>query len=158
MSTWLAGRKTFTPMSTSRPPLIFRVTLPETTSPSWCWAITFSQAIIRCAFLCDSTISPVSSSIPSRRTWTLVAGLGRLLVLPLVERDQPFRLVADVDDHLVADDLDDAARDDLADVEVLAIAEEPVEFVRAVLADEDEVAHLFVGDVEFAEEVAIYHV
>ena len=42
----------------------------------------------------------------------LVAGLGRddlvgALVVPLVERDDAFALVADVDDDLVADDLDD---------------------------------------------------
>ncbi len=34
ISTWLAGRKTLTPMSTSRLPLILRVTQPETTSSS----------------------------------------------------------------------------------------------------------------------------
>ena len=32
MSTWLAGRKTLTPMSTSKPPLILRVTVPVTMS------------------------------------------------------------------------------------------------------------------------------
>ena len=34
METWLAGRKTGTPMSTSRPPLIFWMTRPRTVAPS----------------------------------------------------------------------------------------------------------------------------
>ena len=84
MSTWLAGRKTLTPISTSRPPLILRVTVPLTTSPSWYLEITISQARIRCAFLRERTISPVSSSIPSSRTSTSSPGCGRRLVFPLV--------------------------------------------------------------------------
>ena len=130
MSTWLAGRKTLTPMSTSRPPLILRVTLPLTTSPSLCLEMTISQSRIRCAFLRERTISPVSSSTASRRTSTSSPGCGRRLVFPLVERDEALGLVADVDDDLVADDLDDLALDDAADLEVLALrVEEPVEFV-----------------------------
>ena len=112
MSTWLAGRKTLTPMSTSRPPLILRVTLPLTTSPSWYLEMTISQARMRWAFVRERTISPVSSSMPSSRTSTLSPGCGRRLVFPLVEGDQALGLVADVDDDLVADDLDDLARDD----------------------------------------------
>src|SRR5262249_24427899 len=34
-----------------------------------------------------------------------VAGLRRRLLFPLVQRNEPFGLVADIDDHLVADDL-----------------------------------------------------
>ena len=157
MSTWLAGRKTLTPMSTSRPPLILRVTLPLTTSPSWYLEMTISQARIRWAFLRERTISPVSSSIPSSRTSTSSPGCGRRLVLPLVERDEALGLVADVDDDLVADDLDDLARDDAADLEALALAEELVEVVGAVLAGDDGRQFVF-ADVEFAEQVAIYHV
>ena len=129
MSTWLAGRKTLTPISTSRPPLILRVTFPLTTSPSWYLEMTISQARIRCAFLRERTISPVSSSMPFEEDLDVVARLGRRLVLPLVERDEAFGLVADVDDDLVADDLDDFARDDAADLEVLAFAQELVEVV-----------------------------
>ena len=71
--------------------------------------------------------------------------------------DEPFGLVADVDDDLVADDLDDLARDDPADLEVLAVAEEAVEVVRAALGGDDR-DELLVADVEFTEQVAIYHV
>ena len=120
MSTWLAGRKTLTPMSTSRPPLILRVTLPLTTSPSWYLEITISQARIRCAFLRERTISPVSSSMPSRRTSTASPGWGGGSSSHSLSGTRPFGLVADVDDDLVADDLDDLAGDDPADVEVLA--------------------------------------
>ena len=49
MSTWLAGRKTLTPMLTSRPPLILRVTRPETTSPSLCLEMTSSHSFCRLA-------------------------------------------------------------------------------------------------------------
>ena len=76
MSTWLAGRKTLTPMSTSRPPLIFLVTAPATTSPSWYFEMTISQARMRWALRRDRTISPVSSSMPSSRTSTVSPGLG----------------------------------------------------------------------------------
>ena len=43
-----------------------------------------------------------------------LAGFGRLFVLfPFVERDRAFALVADVDQHEVAVDAEDAAVDDL---------------------------------------------
>ena len=134
MSTWLAGRKTLTPISTSRPPLILRVTLPLTTSPSWYLEMTISQARIRCAFLRERTISPVSSSMPSSRTSTSSPGCGGGSSSHSFERDEALGLVADIDDDLVADDLDDLARDDAADLEALALAQELVERVGAVLA------------------------
>ncbi len=87
---------------------------------------------------------------PFEQDLDLVAGLGGLLaVFPLVERDEPFGLVADVDDHLVANNLDDPAGDDAAGLDPPAIAEEfvHVEFFLGV----------HVGDVEFAEQVSIYH-
>ena len=86
----------------------------------------------------------------------LVAGLGRRFVLPLVEGDEALGLVADVDDHLVADQLDHLARDDAADLEALAFAEEVVE-VLGVLAGGDHRGQFVLVDVEFAKEVAIYH-
>jgi hypothetical protein len=43
MSTCEAGRKTGTPMSTSRPPLILRITLPLTMSPSLLVAVMRSS-------------------------------------------------------------------------------------------------------------------
>ena len=111
--------------------------------------MTISQARIRCAFLRERTISPVSSSMPSSRTSTLSPVLGRRLVLPLIERDEALRLVADVHDDLVADDLDDPARDDAADLEVLALAQEPVE-VGVVLAGA-EGRELIVADIKFTK-------
>src|SRR5262249_10952119 len=57
----------------------------------------------------------------------MVARLRRRLILPLIQGYQTFRLVADVDDDLVAHDLNDLARDDTADLEALAVAEEAVE-------------------------------
>ena len=59
-----------------------------------------------------------------------VADLGRrrvgAVVLPLVERDDAFGLVADVDDDIVAEDLEDAAGDDLVGFEVLFVAVDPL--------------------------------
>jgi hypothetical protein len=76
MSTWLAGRKALMPMSTSSPPLILRVTLPVTTSPTRCTEMTRSQARMRWAFLRERTTSPVSSSMPSSRTSISSPGCG----------------------------------------------------------------------------------
>ena len=76
MSTWLAGRKTLTPMLTSSPPLILRRTSPVTTSSSECLAMTSSHSRIRSAFLFERIIRPNSSSISSSRTVTFEPGSG----------------------------------------------------------------------------------
>ena len=87
-----------------------------------------------------------------------VARLGGRLVLPLEERDEPFRLVADVHDHLVADDLDDRARDDLADVEVrAAVGQIPVEVAGVRPLRGHDGRQFVLADVEFTKQVAIYH-
>ena len=79
----------------------------------------------------------------------LVARLGGFLpIFPLVERDEPFGLVTDVDDHLVADDLDDPAWNDAAGLNPPAVAEEVVHV---------ELLGVHIGDVEFAKQVSIYH-
>jgi len=75
MSTWLAGRNTGTPMSTSSPPLIFRETTPSTTSPSFLVARIRSHARMRSALRLERTTSPLSDSTASSRTSTLVPGL-----------------------------------------------------------------------------------
>ena len=62
MSTWLAGKNTFTPMSTSNPPLIFRVAMPVTTSSSLTVSITFSHASIFSALRLLRLIIPRDSS------------------------------------------------------------------------------------------------
>ena len=59
-STCEAGRKTATPMSTSRPPLIFLVTMPSTTSPSFCVSTIRCHASMRSARRLESSIRPPS--------------------------------------------------------------------------------------------------
>ena len=117
MSTWLAGRNTFTPISTSSPPLILRVTTPVTTSSSWTVSITFSQASIFSAFRLlsvimprESSTRPWMSSTSSIRTLMILAGLGqRLALFPLAAEDDAFALVSHVDQHEVAFDAEHAA-------------------------------------------------
>ncbi len=68
IATWLAGRKTGTPMSTSRPPLIFLSTRPRTVSPSlWDWTMR-SQPRMRSALRLERTMPPPPSSTDSRST------------------------------------------------------------------------------------------
>ena len=104
---------------------------------------------------------PTSSSTVSRRTWICVADLGRddlvgAFVAPLVELDDAFGLVADVDHDVVADDVEDPAGDDLVGLEVLFFVGEPggdvlVErFVELRL-------EFSVGQVELTEQIAVDH-
>jgi len=75
MLTWLAGRNAGTPMSISRPPLIFLVTLPWTVSPSLCASITRCQFILRSALRLESWINPSgfsSSSISTVISWPIL--------------------------------------------------------------------------------------
>ena len=127
MSTWLAGRKTLTPMSTSRPPLILRVTMPVTTSPSWTVSMTFIHFSIFSALRLLRTIMPRSSCRPaatssmsstSTRIVSPISG-DRVAFFPLVAGDDAFALVADVDQDEVVVDAKDFAFDDLIDVDVL---------------------------------------
>ncbi len=157
MSTWLAGRKTFTPISTSRPPLIFLVTRPcdhvalvvlgDHRSP---------RRRIRCGLLARENDLAGVVLHPFEQNLDLVARLrGRFVVVPLVERYEPFGLVADIDDDLVADHLDDLARDDRADLEALTLDEELVHQVAGVARDQ--FPEFALVDIEFAKQVAIYH-
>ena len=86
-----------------------------------------------------------------------LARLRRRLVFPLVERDQPFRLVTNIDDDLIADDLDDLARDDGADLEVLALAQKVLERLGAILGGHHR-RQLVFADIELTKQVTIYHV
>ncbi len=70
MSTCDAGRNTGYPMSTSSPPLIFRMTRPRTVSPSFFVSTMRCQFSRRSALRFDSTISPLSDSIVSSHTST----------------------------------------------------------------------------------------
>src|SRR5262249_7838908 len=47
------------------------------------------------------------------------------LVVPFLQGDNALALVADIDYHVVADDVDDAALDDLVDLEVLFFRRQP---------------------------------
>ncbi len=130
MSTWLAGRKTLTPISTSKPALDLAGDLALDDVP---FVIPGDDHLpgahpVRLLARQDDLAGLVLH--PLEQDLDVVARLRRRLVLPLVERDQALGLVADVDDHLVADDLDHPARDDAADLEALAPAQELVERVR----------------------------
>ena len=79
------------------------------------------------AWPCGScrTMAPVSSSTASSSTWTSSPSLGgttlsRPSSYHSLQRDDAFALVADVDPDLVADDLADAAGDDLVVLEAPA--------------------------------------
>ena len=144
MSTWLAGRNTFTPMSTSRPPLILRVTMPVTTSPSWTVSMTFIQASIFSALRLLRTIMPRSScgragdvfDVFDRGLWIVCADFGqRFAFFPFVAGDDAFALVADVDQHEVVVDAEDAAFDDLIGADVAAL--EPTHVFGQGVADGD---------------------
>jgi hypothetical protein len=88
-----------------------------------------------------------------------VPGLGRrgvgTFLPPLVELDDAFGLVPDVDDDVVAADLEDLAGDDLVGFVVLFFALDPVR--DGLVEDVVGVLDLVVGDVELAEEVAVDH-
>src|SRR5262249_29886971 len=75
--------------------------------------------------------------------------------LPLVELDDPFGLVADVDHHVVAADLEHLAGDDLVGLVVLVFALDPgADFL---VEDLVEIREFFFGCVELAEEGAVDH-
>ena len=127
MSTWLAGRKTLTPMLTSRPPLILRVTVPVTTSPSCTVSMTFSHFSIFSALRLLRTIMPRSSCRPamsstsSSSTWiSSPISANCFAVFPFVAGDDAFALVADVDQHEIVVDPQHLAFDDLVLADILA--------------------------------------
>src|SRR5262249_23319900 len=72
------------------------------------------------------------------------------------ERHEAFGLVADIDDHLVADDLDHSPLDDAADLEVLAPVGEITIKIVLTLGAGDHGGQLIIAHVEFAKQVAIY--
>ena len=101
-----------------------------------------------------SSLSTVSSST-STVSPALGGGASAALLLPLVDLDDAFGLVADVDDDVVAADLEHLAGDDLVGLVVLLFALDPGgDFL---VEDVVDVLDLVVGDVELAEEVAVDH-
>src|SRR5262249_54226323 len=96
----------------------------------------------------------------------LVADLRRhdlvlALVVPLLDGDDPLALVADVHQDLVADDVDDAAVDDLVDLEDLAVVHEPVLDVAAGVVTAESslqlVLQLRLGKVVLPQQITIHH-
>jgi hypothetical protein len=119
-STCEAGRKTGTPMSTSRPPLIFRM-------PRAFDDVAFglgrdrSQPRMRSALRLESFTMPESSSTASSSTST-VSPVEFVEVVELALVDQAFGLEPDLDDDVVAGLADDLALQDRAGLEVLNVA------------------------------------
>ncbi len=70
MSTWLAGKNTLTPMSTNKPPLILRVTVPVTTCPSLTEFMTLSHSISFCALRRLKLTIPNGSSVGANSSST----------------------------------------------------------------------------------------
>ncbi len=81
---------------------------------------------------------------------------GIAFFFPLLELDDAFGLVADVDDHVVAADFEHAAGDDLVDADRFAFVFEPL-FERLVKALVDLGLHLSFGQIILSEEIAINH-
>ena len=103
---------------------------------------------------------PSSPSTVSSSTSTVSPALGGggvdALFLPLVDLDDAFGLVADVDDDVVAADLEHLAGDDLVGFVVLLFALDPVgDFL---VEDRRRCSRCWSSvDVELAEEVAVDH-
>ena len=116
-SIWLPGRNARTPMSTASPPLIRSTTRPMTTLRSAKARSTSSQIFIFSAFSRESTMWPSRSSVRSSSTSTTIAladDHGAGLVEELVDGDDAFGLVADVDHDLVRGDFQYGALDDFS--------------------------------------------
>ena len=125
ISTSDAGRKPRRPMSRMRPPLTTSMTVPVTTPSSSLIFSIVPQARSYCARFLDRISRPSLSSFWRTRASTCVADLDNLAGVDVVldgqltGGDDALGLVADVEQDLVAVDLDDGALDDVAVVEVL---------------------------------------
>ena len=143
ISTCDAGRNTFTPMSTSRPPLILRVTMPLTTSFSWTVSMTFIHFSIFSAFRLReddhaAIVLPAGGDVFGvfNENANLLADLrDRVAFFPLVAGNDAFALVADVDEDKVVVDPQHVAFDDLIGANVAAL--EPAHVFGQRIADGD---------------------
>ena len=161
MSTCDAGRKTGTPMSTSRPPLIFRITRPSTTSSSLVVSTMRCQLIMRSARRLDSCTSPPSPSRASSRTVILSPTLGSsssnssLAMIALA-------LEADLDHGVPADEADDLAVDELAWRQILdLLAEQLLHVAFGDLGAEgvgQELLGLGVIEIQGSDQIFVNHV
>ena len=108
MSTWLAGRNTGTPMSTSSPPLILRVTLPL---DDVAFLVLLDDPLPAAdavgLALGEHHQAAVALDLLQQHL-DLLADLDGAGVVELAEVDGAFALEAHLDDHVVADDADDA--------------------------------------------------
>ena len=105
-------------MSTSRPPLILRMTRPLTSSPSLAVSTRRCQLRMRSALRLLMTTRPLSDSTVSSQTSTSSPTSMAERSSHSSMRHHAFALEADVDDHVVADDADDAALEDGAGLEI----------------------------------------
>ncbi len=166
ISTWLAGRNTLTPISTSRPPLILRVTMPVTTSslvdglhhlqPGFDLlglalaegdhAARFVDAAVDVFDVFDQHLDVLrrlaGSSSPSSHS---------------LRGDDAFALVADVDQHEVVVDAQNLAVDDLVDGQLAAA---PIDLLGggAAHGQGQLVFPLVLLRIQAANQVTIYHV
>ena len=130
MSTWLAGRKTLTPMLTSRPPLILRVTTPVTMSPSLYLLDDLFPLLLAAGLAMAQHDGAAVVLDRFQQHLDLLADLGRhdlagVVVVPLAQLDEALALVADVHPDALAGDAQDAAADDLVVAEILLVVGEP---------------------------------
>src|SRR5665811_2546151 len=125
ISTRDAGRKPRRPMSRIRPPLTTSMTVPVTTPSSSLIFSIVPQARSYCARFLDRIRRPSLSSFCRDEGLDGVPDLDDVVRVDVVlDRelaggDDTLRLVADVEQDLVAVDLDDGAFDDVAVVDVL---------------------------------------
>jgi hypothetical protein len=105
-----AGRKTGTPMSTSRPPLILRMTLPFDDVAFGLGLDDALPAADAVGLALGELDEPPSPSMPSRSTSISSPTLRRPESSNSLLVDQAFALEADVDDDVVAGVADDLAR------------------------------------------------
>ena len=115
MSTSEAGRKPRTPRSRIRPPLTTSITVPSTGSPESAAFSIRRHAFSKRARFLERIRRPSWSSLVRTRASTSSPsstssdGIDRLADRELVGGDDPLRLVADVDQHLVLVDAHDLA-------------------------------------------------
>ena len=123
MSTSEAGRKPRTPRSMIRPPLTTSITVPSTGSPDSAAASILRHAFSNRARFLERIEPSVlvllgeDERVDLLAEAHLLAGIDGLADRQLAGGDDPFGLVADVDQHFVVVDPDDVAGDDIAFLE-----------------------------------------
>src|SRR5215211_6998641 len=114
MSTSEAGRKPRTPRSTIRPPLTTSITVPSTGSPDAPPRLLEARALLRQDQAAVLVLLGEDERVDLVSERDLVRRVDRLADRQLLLRDDPLRLVADVDQDLVLVDADDVAGEHVA--------------------------------------------